>query len=184
MPAAEANAVDANPEMETTSYEFAFHVLPTVAEGEVSNVFEALKNNITNYGGEIFDEEAPERFDLAYEIVQHIEGKNRKFASTYFGWIRFKAPAASVEAITAEVEGRQDILRYLTVKLTKAEEAYPFRFHEALKDVKMVTTVEESAVVPEEASATKEDEADKKVAAEDVNEGELDKALDKEEETK
>ena len=96
MPAAEAAAATAGSDDERGSYELAFHVLPTVAEGEVASVFETLKGIITKDGGEIFDEEAPERFDLAYEIVQNIEGKNRKFSSAYFGWVRFKADAAKI----------------------------------------------------------------------------------------
>jgi ribosomal protein S6 len=56
MPAAEANVELLN---EQNSYELAFHVLPTVAEGEVPSVFESIKSLITKDGGEIFDEEAP-----------------------------------------------------------------------------------------------------------------------------
>ena len=33
------------PAAEAASYELAFHVLPTVAEGEVSAVFDKIKNN-------------------------------------------------------------------------------------------------------------------------------------------
>ena len=73
MPAAEAAATTLD---EQSSYELAFHVLPTVAEGEVPGVFEELKTLITNAGGECTSEEAPERIDLAYEIVRHTEGKN------------------------------------------------------------------------------------------------------------
>ena len=62
MPAAEANDVEV---AEANHYEFAFHVLPTVAEGEVPSVFGNIKDVITTTGAEIFDEEAPERFDLA-----------------------------------------------------------------------------------------------------------------------
>ena len=64
---------------ELVSYEFAFHILPTVAEGEAAGVFDKLKNNITKLGGEIKDEESPKRFDLSYDIVRYLEGKNRKF---------------------------------------------------------------------------------------------------------
>jgi ribosomal protein S6 len=53
MPAAEAN-----------SYELAFHVLPTVAEGEVAGVYTHLKTLIADAGGTITTEEAPERIDL------------------------------------------------------------------------------------------------------------------------
>ena len=179
MPAAEAEVVTDAPER--VSYELAFHVLPTVAEGEVPTVFAAIKDTITKAGSEIFDEETPERLDLAYEIVEHIEGKNRKFASAYFGWLRFKTEASHIAKITSEIEARSDILRHLLIKLTRAEEEHPFRFHEALKEAKMVTTVEESSVIPdvttvssEEAPATEHKETEE---SGEVDEEALDEAL-------
>lgn len=182
MPAAEAAVVDTQDEL--VSYEFAFHVLPTVAEGEVTTVFDSLKDIISKAGGQIFDEEAPERFDLAYEIVYHLEGKNRKFSSSYFGWIRFKLAADKLAELTALLDGKSELLRYLTVKLTKQEEENPFRFHEAMRDQKMVTNIEESDVIPdtEEAEAS-ETESDKKEEGE-VDEKELDNALENPEDLK
>lgn len=186
MPVAEAAVAD---EQELVSYELAFHVLPTVAEGEVSAAFDAIKAHITKNGGELFDEEAPERFDLAYEIVKHMEGKNRRFTSAYFGWVRFKSEAANIEAVTEELEQDANILRHLLIKLTKVEEAHPFRFHEALAEQKMVTTVEESAVIPdvttvavEETTEVKEEEAPAETEeAAEVDDAALDEALEKEE---
>jgi len=148
MPATEATIADAHDD-ERGSYELAFHILPTVAEGEVPTVFAALKDIITHTNAEVFDEETPERLDLAYEVVEHLEGKNRRFASAYFGWVRFRAEGASIETITNEIDTRTDILRYMVIRLTKVEEENPFRFHEALRDEKMVTHVEESDVVPD-----------------------------------
>ena len=175
MPAAEAEIVAGD---ERNSYELAFHVLPTVAEGEVPSVFEAIKAHITKTGAEIFDEEAPERFELAYEIVKHYEGKNRKFTSAYFGWVRFKAEADAIETLTEVVEEDSNILRYLLIKLTKVEEANPFRIHEALASQKVVTDVAE---VPEVDSteAAADTEVDSTEAAAD--DAEIDEALEKNE---
>lgn len=161
MPVAEADVIML--ENEQNSYELAFHILPTVAEGEVQSVFDSIKTLITKDGGEIFDEEAPERFELAYEIVKHLEGKNRKFTSAYFGWIRFKAKPEIIISLQEEVENTQEILRHILIKLTKIEEENPFRFHEAIESFKMVTTVDEDTPVPEEIS---EEKTDKKVTEE------------------
>lgn len=158
MPAVEAE----NEELEspeTQSYELAFHVLPTIAEGEVSSVFEAIKDVIKKEGGETFDEEAPERFELAYEVVKHLESKNRRFHSAYFGWIRFKAASQAAVAINAEVEANSAILRQLLIKLTRVEEENPFRFHDAIRDQKMVVDVEEQEVVADAAEMPEEDAA-------------------------
>ncbi len=145
MPAAEANEVAFD---ERNSYEFAFHVLPTVAEGEVPSVFDAIKALIAKKG-EIIGEEAPERIDLVYPIVMSMEGKNRKFTSSYFGWVRFKLESSDVVSLMEELEGTSSLLRHLLIKLTAIEEAHPFRFHENRKSVKMVTVVNEEADVIE-----------------------------------
>ena len=155
MPAAEAG-VEAN-ERELASYELAFHVLPTVAEGEVATVFQRLRDSITNSGGEITTDEAPVRFDLAYEIVKYLEGRNRKFDSAYFGWIRFKVEPAAIEAIKDEVEGVKELLRHLLIKLTKSEEENPFSFAKALAEVEQkVRTID----LDEEVKAEELEEVD------------------------
>tara|TARA_B100000745_G_scaffold96809_1_gene61435 strand:+ start:599 stop:1195 length:597 start_codon:yes stop_codon:yes gene_type:complete len=172
VPATEANeVVDVD---ERQSYELAFHVLPTVAEGEVAQVFQSIKDLVTKNGGEIFDEEEAKRFDLAYEIVKHLEGKNRRFSSAYFGWVRFKAESGAVQALTEEVDGRSDILRSLLIRLTKAEEAHPFRFHEALGKSRVETVAVEESDKKLELKTENEEEAE-------VDAEEIDEALEKSE---
>lgn len=183
MPAVEAEDVEMDSK-EPKSYELAFHILPTIAEGEVNSVFESIKDIIKKDQGEIFDEEAPERFELAYEIERHLEGKNRKFKSAYFGWIRFKATPEQTVLINSEVDHSNSVLRHLLIKLTRAEEETPFRFHDAIRDQKMVTTVGESEVVPDFSSTTDEPDSsteDSKEKGGEVNEAELDKALEEKE---
>lgn len=141
MPATGANTGD---EQELVSYELAFHILPTVAEGEVMGVFDVLKNKLTKQGGHTFAEEAPKRFDLAYEIVKHLEGKNRKFGSAYFGWVRFHAASGSLPALEEELRETKELLRFMVIKLTKAEEQNPFRFHDSIVS-KKVRVIEEDA---------------------------------------
>ena len=183
MPATEAETDASAPE--PMHYELAFHILPTVAEGEVSGVVSTLKSLITAAGGELTASEAPERIDLAYEIDKIIEGKHRHFTSAYFGWVRFKLAAEAVPALTEEIDGQASLLRYLLIRLTKAEVANPFYFHESLKNEKMVTSVEESEVVPditttksaEDFSAPKTEP--KPEEAGEVSEAALDESLDK-----
>lgn len=134
MPVAEENT-DASYD-ERASYEFAFHVLPTVAEGEVGSVVESIKKHITKAGGECGAEEMPERVDLEYPIIKQIEGKNRKFTSAYFGWIRFSILPEKLEALTEELTQEGSILRSLMLRLTRREEENPFRFHEHRKSSK------------------------------------------------
>lgn len=130
MPAVEAGEM--TDERELVSYELAFHVLPTIAEGEVTKVVETIKNQIIRHGGEVTLEESPARVDLAYEIIKYLEGRNRKFGSAYFGWVRFRAEAKSVVKLTEEVAGMKELLRHLLIKLTRVEEENPCFYHELM----------------------------------------------------
>jgi ribosomal protein S6 len=168
MPAAEA-VVETGADLQ--SYELAFHVLPTVAEGEVSVVFDRMKAAIQAVGGQITNEEVPARFDLAYEIVKFLEGRNRKFGSAYFGWVRFTVEADKVSEITAAVEGTKEILRHLVIRLTKVEEAHPFLFHPSVADRKVETIVIEEEIVDALSEDVETEEAEKVMeGGEDIEE--------------
>ncbi len=149
MPVTDA-AVGAN-EIEFAAYELAYHVLPTVAEGEVGSVTDALKQLIADHQGEVFDEEGAERFELAYEIEKYLEGRNRRFGSAYFGWIRFRMNPEMMPTFDSEIEHQKSILRHLIVRLTKVEEVTPFRFHESLERKQVETVGDEEVAVEAEA---------------------------------
>ena len=160
MPAVEA--VDGG-ERELTSYELAFHILPTIAEGEVHTVFETIKASITKIGGILGEEELPARFELAYEIDKLLEGRNRKFTSAYFGWVRFELEGSKLAEVTEMIEGTKQILRHLLIRLTKVEEANPFYFHPAIADrvvETIIAPVEEEAVVTEEVAEEKTEDGE------------------------
>jgi len=152
------------PAADAAQYELAFHVLPTVAEGEVADVFTSLKTAIEKAGGTITLEEAPARFELAYEIIKLLEGRNRKFTSAYFGWVRFTLEPAQLEELTEEVEGTSQLLRHLVIRLTKAEEANPFMFHEALDtpEVEAEDTDEEATDEDKEETEDKDEKEEDK----------------------
>ena len=163
MPAAEVKG-GAN-EQELVAYELAYHILPTVAEGEVTAVSDELQALVAKAGGQVIDEEAAERFELAYEIDKYLEGRYRKFTSAYFGWVRFELSPSALATFTEAVDDHKQLLRFLLVRLTKVEEANPFRFHESLEKT-MVRTIDlDEAVVEGEVADVEGLEADAVVAA-------------------
>jgi len=167
MPAAEAVL---GTERELASYELAFHVLPTVAEGEVSAVFDKIKAGITKIGGTLTGEEAPARFDLAFDIVQFLEGRNRKFSSAYFGWVRFTLEPAKLAEVTEMVDGTKELLRHLLIRLSKVEEENPFMFHPAIASrvVETIIVEEEAPEVVAVEDAEEKVEEDGEVKADEV----------------
>jgi len=165
MPAVEAVVAV---ERELSAYEFAFHILPTIAEGEVPAVFASLKDHITKAGGQIFAEETPQRFDLAYEIEKYLEGKNRKFASAYFGWVRFRLGGDALTALSEELAAEKSLLRHLLIKLTKVEEANPLNFHESIAHRKVETIAEVD--LEELGEAIEKGEGEVEIETEEVSE--------------
>ena len=156
------------PAADAAQYELAFHVLPTVAEGEVADVFASLKSVIEKAGGTITNEEAPKRFDLAYEVIKYLEGRNRKFTSAYFGWVRFTLEPAQLETLTETLEGENRLLRHLLIRLTKMEEANPFMFHDALEADQVAEEVDAEVKEEEETEETAEVAKDGEEAVEEV----------------
>ena len=166
MPATEADLqLD---EQELASYELAYHVLPTVAEGEVGMVRDELVATIEKAGGLLGVEETPQRIDLAYEIIKPIEGKNRRFTSAYFGWVRFTVTPEAIATITEAVQESRQLLRHLLIRLNKAEAEHPFYYHEALAAEKQITDVEEKEVLEEDIDPNK-DTTEEEVDTSDVD---------------
>jgi ribosomal protein S6 len=156
------------PAADAAHYELAFHVLPTVAEGEVADVFASLKSVIEKAGGTVTAQEEPKRFDLAYEIVKYLEGRNRKFTSAYFGWIRFTLVPAQLVEVTETLEGENRILRHLLIRLNKMEEANPFMFHESLNESQVAVEQDEEATDEADPKDTDDQNSDGKDATEEV----------------
>ena len=115
---------------EAVAYECAFHILPTIADEEVSGVVQRLKDGITRLGGAVTDEEVSERYNLAYEIVSHREGSNRRFNAAHFGWVRFTLTPSALFTYRDELMHMPELLRFLATRLTPQEQAQPFSIFE------------------------------------------------------
>lgn len=156
-------ATEANDEGDVTShYEFAFHILPTVALEEVPSVFGDIKTLIDHAGGSITSEEAPQKFDLAYKVVKHTEGKNLSFNHSYFGWVRFTLTPEKLAGLKTEIEHNGNVLRFLILKLTKAEMEHPFKMFEVKRKHK----------------AEQKDEEGKVAEVKEVSEADIEKSLE------
>lgn len=134
-------AVEAQDELDTdevSAYECAFHILPTIAEEEVPGVVAKLKQLIAAAGGTITTEEAPEHYDLAYDITTQLDGVNKRFNASYFGWVRFTLAPDALAALTDEIRHMPEIFRHLTIRLTRDEEAQPFVVFEARREKERV----------------------------------------------
>ncbi len=148
MPATDVPTDDTTPEV--ASYECAFHILPTVADEEVPAVVDALKSRISQVGGIVTDEEVSERYDLAYEITKKIDGASKRFNIAYFGWIRFTLVPGMVPSLQEEIMRLPEILRFLIVRLTRAEAQRPFSIFETRRAQDALTAGQTGRAVADE----------------------------------
>ena len=150
VPAAEAQAAvsEETTDDEIAHYECAFHILPTVAEEEVSALMERVKALIAAAGGVVAEEELAGQVDLAYEIAKETGGSRRRFNAAHFCWVRFTLAPSALSALAEEVGRLPEILRHLVVRLT-AEEIQKPHFARAARQRGEAS----GAVVPEEAPA-------------------------------
>lgn len=166
--ASKKQATEANEDMmrDAHTYEFAFHILPTVAGTEVSTVVSDLTNLITKEGGEVVDKEDPQRIELAYEIDKVIDGAHKRFHSAYFGWIRMRISAEGLLTVKDELDHVPTILRSLIVKLSKEEIEHPFKYHENVRQTerRAADDVAEDAPVVDAVEAETADVSDDVIA--------------------
>src|SRR5210317_1807305 len=92
-------------------YELGYHLLPTLSDEEVQKEAESFKSLIEKIGGSLVSEEAPKPMHLAYEMVKKQEGKNAKFDTSFFGWIKFEISADDVLSVKEEVDANKNVLR-------------------------------------------------------------------------
>lgn len=100
-------------------YELGYHFLPTLSEEEVAKAVTALKEQLSAIEATTIAEAHPALMTLAYEIGKDIENKNRKFATAYFGWIKFEVATEAIEGFKELMEKNLNILRFIIVKTVR-----------------------------------------------------------------
>lgn len=103
----------------TTVYELGFHFVPTIAEDAVAPEFSNLKSLIEKRGGEFISEDFPKLFTLAYKISKTLKAQKKWYDKSYFGWVKFTLTPEAVIDLKKEVDGIENVLRYMIIKTVK-----------------------------------------------------------------
>lgn len=112
----QASAQDSRP-----VYEVGFHVLPTVEEGNVGEVLEAIRTELVKGGAEIITEQFPQKITLAYTIERAVAGKREKYTNAYFGSIKFATERETIPALETLLRSISTILRHLLIETVREE---------------------------------------------------------------
>ena len=149
-------------------YEVSFHLLPTLDEGEVSSVVNDIRKIITGEG-EVVNEDAPARRDLAYTIrhtVRQSDGSYNNYNEAYFGSIKFKASQEFAKKLHQDMRNNEHILRFLIVGTVEEDT----RIGDVLPGTEEEeSTADKSAVKKSASEKEKESDEEKNGAAQEEN---------------
>lgn len=143
-------------------YELGYHILPTVAENEVEEKINEIRNVIKDLEGEFIMEGEPEMIELAYTMIVPRGGHNDKYDKAYFGWIKFKMPKISMPALRKELKLNQNLLRFILFKTAPEDTRANLKIVNELKEVKTQGTIENKTTT-EEAAEVSEESLDKAI---------------------
>lgn len=150
---------------ENTVYELGFHLLPSLSEEELNSNFAEIKTLIENHGGTLVAEEAPKAMKLAYTMVKKQEGKNIKFDSSFFGWVKFEMTADQVVLLKKEIDLEKSVLRFIIIKTVKESTMFQPKpvFRTAEVEAKPIENKPEIEDVKKDATPISDEELDKTI---------------------
>jgi len=101
----------------TTLYELGYHLVPSLGEDDLALRVTELQKAITAEGGSVISEGAPQSMTLTYQMRKMHGGRWDKYDTTFFGWVRFEAPASAMDGIKEVLDTDEYVVRYLLIKL-------------------------------------------------------------------
>lgn len=100
-------------------YELGYLLMPSVNEGNLSDERDALVALITKFKGIVISEGQPQLIDLAYDMSKIINNKKQVYSQAYFGWIKFDVTPDVIDALTAEIELGESLIRSIMNKTVR-----------------------------------------------------------------
>jgi len=110
---------------EPTVYELGYHLLPIIAEENLQSEVATIKSIVEKNNGTLITEEAPKLVQLAYTIFRGEGGKNKKFDSAYFGWMKFEMEPGNLQTTKEALDEYKQLLRYLLIKTVRESTLAP-----------------------------------------------------------
>jgi ribosomal protein S6 len=141
-------------------YELGFHIVPTIAEEKVANVFGDIKSLLEKNGAVFISEEYPKMRPLAYTMFKNEAGKNEKFNFAYFGWVKFDLGKEEIVEVKEKLEKNKEILRFLIIKTVRENTLYGQKL--ARKEGEKVEAIKDG-VLAEEIVMASDEEIDKTI---------------------
>ena len=146
----ELENISASPQV----YEVGFHIIPTVAEGDLGVEVTAVSDAIDAAGGRRIADEYPKLIDLAYPMVKISSNKRTMYHSAHFGWMKFEIEPGRIHAIDGALKKNELIIRFILVKTVRENTMVPRKVFQQQKRIeetpRVVTKAAEKPVMTEE----------------------------------
>ncbi len=149
---------------ELVAYELGYHLVPSLGESDLALRVSELVGIVTVQGGTLLAEGYPQVHTLAYTVRRLRGGKWEKYATSYFGWMRFKASPEALAEVKEALDHHGSVVRYLLVTLSAhalAAEFTPRRLEGGEVAVEPKSLVQKREA--EKGGAVVEEELDKEI---------------------
>jgi len=140
-------------------YELGFHLDPAITEDKISSKIDGIKKILLDNNSEIVKEGQAKAMKLSYEITKAISGKNIRFNTSTFSWIKFNATVEGIEVIKDEIDSDDEVIRSIIVKTTDDED----------RSTSKIANEEEEAEMDEEDSKESEPKIEPKEIEKELN---------------
>jgi ribosomal protein S6 len=149
-------------------YELGFHIVGTIDSNKVASVIDEIKNLIQTHHGDIVREGEVREMTLAYTMIKHVAGVNKRYSQTFFDWIKFNMNTEDVANLKSALDLNENIIRFILLKTVNDD---------AHSTSKMVEVEEDEEVTETEAAPEKIEVAKEAIIEKDKN-VEIDEAID------
>ena len=150
----------------TRVYEAGYHILPTIAEGDVDKVVAQIRSEIEKLGGSFIAEGAPSLMKLSFPMDKREGERHIAYDRGYFGWLKFEASTDSANKLMEVLKSNPSILRSIVYKTLREDTRAKFKAPQ-LRTVVRTDTIK---AAPRRAPEPQEKEA--------VSDVDLEKALE------
>lgn len=148
-------------------YEVGYHIVPSISPDETAKIVQALGGLIAKRGGSVISEEFPKMIRLAYTMEKHVSGKNYKYDTAQFGWIKFEASPTLLGEIRDFLQSEPNIIRSMSIKTVRENTLYGHHIAAA-----------RATAHAKEADEKRREAAKKEASSGPVSEAEVDKAIE------
>ena len=170
-------------EIKSQIYEVGYLLVPTIAEGNVSEKVDTIRKIIESVMGRIITQGNPVLRDLAYEMSIVVSNKKEIHGTGYFGWIKFEGDSAQVEKINNKLKKDTEIIRFIVIKTLEEDTLAIIKktLASEAEEISRAAIKEEGKMLELKNKERKEKEMikEKEKAAEPISKEEIDETIDK-----